>query len=150
MSATQGGSLVDRIRARREALLADLHLDMPVPSWGGDLVARFEPVDRDALIKLSERQDAKRHGDADFLIAACKAIYAKDDDGHLIPLTEGQVPSGFDEATAEALGLEFTSARHLVYAMCSTDVAVSSLAQRVIEWTADTSQEVDGAVVGER
>lgn len=143
-SSEGGGSLLERIKTRREERLKHRHLDLPVPGWGGDLVARFHPLDRDTLKKIAAKSDNEQHGDADLLIAACDGLHMKEEDGGLQPLN-----SAFDEETADKLGVPFSSARELVYYLCDTDLSVAVMSSKVLNWSADTSQEVDGQVLGE-
>ena len=147
------GSLLAQIKARRDERAADEFLDLPIPTWGGELVARYEVVDRDTLERMIARRNPSAQVDADFLVRACSGIYMLDGDtGELVPVPghyEGEV-ARYDAALGEALSLDAGSGRELVtYLFRDNVVAISSHALKVLRWMQDTSREVDDALLGE-
>jgi hypothetical protein len=74
-SATQLG----RIRARRQAIVKDLHLDLKVPRWDdeGDfppVYARYRPIPISRLQKLAARAEQDKHDDAVMLAEAALLV----------------------------------------------------------------------------
>ena len=147
------GSVIDRVRARRDERIADEHLDLPVPTWGGELVARFTVVDTDVLERITKRLQAGKAdpgADADFLVAACTGVFVREDDGPLEAVTHDGQPVAFDKRLAVVLGIDAERAREVVdYLVKGNRLALGSLAVRVLNWMQDTSVEVEGQIVGE-
>lgn len=152
-SLNGAGSLIDRVRARREERVADEHLDLPVPTWGGELVARFRVVDSVIFERIAKRlQSGKTDtgADADFLCAACAGVFVRDDDGPLEAVLCDGKPVAFDKGLADVLGVEVERAREVVYYLVKDNqLALSLFAVKVINWMQDTSAEVEGQIVGE-
>lgn len=86
------GSPLINLRAIRQAKLAKLHLDLPVPRWdeeGGPdpvvLVVRYRPVDSTAAINAVEKRQRSKADDwvvlsqIDQLVDSCVGVYAKRD-----------------------------------------------------------------------
>lgn len=156
-------SLLEGIARRRDERVQDLHLDLPVPTWDGDLVARFDIMGRKAVEKFAQ---AKRSldNDLDFIIKATRELYLHDtsrtapgtrmennedyvrieeeDTGHVV---------GWDSVLAEKLGhSELTSAKAVVlYCVKDNGLAVGGLAGKLITWMQNTDAEVADAISGE-
>jgi hypothetical protein len=146
------GSLLARIKARRETLVADETLDLPIPTWGGDLVARYRVLDRKEIETLTTRNGKPTAtADLDFLIRSCVGISMRDDEGELVALIDQTGPVRFDARLAGMLDIDAMTARDVVqYLFRANAVAVGAHAQKIAEWMQDTSQAVDGALTGER
>jgi hypothetical protein len=65
--------LMAKTAAARNERVKELHLDLPVPSWNGDLVMRFNVVDRDKIDELSAKSKRGSEDEIDLLEAALKA-----------------------------------------------------------------------------
>lgn len=146
-------STLGRLRAERDARLADQHLDLPVPSWNGRLVARYRLVSGDEMRRLTQRVGGgDRTVDARFLLLACEQVLMMlEDDGQLVGLQhdDGR-PMGFDVELGALLGQSFERAAALLfYLFGDNEIAVSAQAFKVASWMQDTSQGVEGALVGE-
>ncbi len=111
----QGASILDRLREKRRADGDAQTFDLPIAGWGGEIVARYRLLD--PLVELKEILDRARRsfpddpesqnfwGQVDAMIAACVGLYARDDDGRLVPLTigEGGEPARYTVELAEEL-----------------------------------------------
>lgn len=150
---TPAGSLLDRVRARRDERLADEHLDLPVPTWDGDLVARYRVVQGEVWERITKRLQSGKsdpNTDADFLVAACSSVLLRDEDGRLQPIEHEGREVGFDKGLASVLGLEVERAREVVaFLVGDNPVALGLLSAKVVGWMQDTSAEVEGQIVGE-
>lgn len=152
-------SLLGRLKAQREERLADEHLDLPIPSWEGNLVGRYRVLRRDEMNRIwggtrpGSRQPGQRNpnSDRDFIAAACQAILARDEEGNLITLLEDSgVPMTYGEALAGQLGIDAQGAREVIgYVFGDNELAISAHGLKIFEWMQDTSREVEGAIVGE-
>lgn len=150
----RAASLLGRIKARRDEQTANETLTLPVPTWDGELLARYRVLERKVLEKLNaaakRKQGAAVNGDADFLIRACVGLFVVDDDGEQVALEDESGPIRFDSRLAAKLDVPAETARDVVmYAFKGNDLAVGSHAAKVAQWMTDTSQEVDGEVLGE-
>lgn len=157
-AAPAPGSLLADIRARREERLADERLDLPIPTWGGELVARYQVPDPSALARQTQARraagsdvEAASSANADFLIDCVAQVLARTENGRLEAL---MTPQGtavrFDQPLADLLGVEVENAREVVaHLFASNPIAIGTQASTVLTWLQDTSQEVEGALVGE-
>ncbi len=148
-------NVLGRLRAQREELLRERHLDVPIPGYRGELWARFRPIDWVELRQIAQREAASDderaalHSQADTLVTACEEVYARTADGGRIALGGDGEPARFDEALAEALEIKADTARDVLLAVVANDFAVTSLWDRVTAWMSGASQEVDEQFVGE-
>lgn len=148
-------SRLAQIRAERDALAGAEYLDLPIPTWNGDLVARYQVIERRQAERL-QQQFAKAKGggdsDLDFIIRACVSIWMPDADGTLVRVeTDDGRPVRYDGQLAQLLGLDDPqmTARQIVgYLFRENQIAISAHANRVATWMQDTSVEVDGAIRG--
>lgn len=152
------GSLLDQIRQRRDERVADESLVLPIPTWDGELLARYRVVDRKVIQGLArgvQKRSRRRGGDADdggeadadFLIRACVEIIAHDNETEV----EETIAEGYNQELAEALGINPgpSPARGvLFYLFKDNGIAVGAHAQKVAEWMTDTSKEVAGDLMG--
>lgn len=97
-------SLKDRLAARREELRRDRVIDLPVPGYESDLVARYAPLDYHVLRRIgirSENEPDEIQGEinvaADVLVNACVGLFEK--------TADGLVPTGYRWSTSAAVEL---------------------------------------------
>lgn len=156
--ASGGGSLIEQINARRAERLQDETLRLAIPTWDGEVMAKYRVLEIEDVEKLQrtrqmekDKRKAKKV-DSDFISKACVGVFAVtgyDDDGE--PILE-RISRGFDKALAEALGktgLE-TSRQVIDHMFNGNDIAISAHALRIGNWMQDTSQNVgdDGPLGG--
>lgn len=154
---TEVTPLLARLRAMREVALADRTLDLPVPGYHGELVARFGPlpeVDWRRFVKqantdTSETVDAER----DLLIKACREILVRHDDGTLGPIgSPDEPPVRFDERLGPLLGYEATTAREALLGLVGApqaQAAVSTMAGALVTWLSGARDEATETALGE-
>lgn len=153
-------SILTRIKERRDARDDELTLD--IPSWGGDLRAKYKVLDRSEIDKMVKRIRARQTGnggstgtdaDADFLIKACVGVIAYDVDTD----TEEQISDGYTLALRDLLEPKYPrghpqegqdypcpTERHLVvYLLGLNNIAMASHAAKVARWMQDTSRPVE-------
>lgn len=85
------GGLQARARAAHEQI-KDRHLDLELPSYGGELVVRYRPPDFGVIQPKMERflmleGDERLYSSCDLLIACCEMVLIRID-GELTPLHE--------------------------------------------------------------
>jgi hypothetical protein len=143
-------SLLARIAAERKAKTEDEHLDLDVPSWSGQLVARYRVVkDEDELIKVAGAK-AGTEQLLDLLIKSCSELFLRDADGELERIEDDGYPVGYDDRLAVKLSVEFESARELVrHVFNGNMLALAAHAGRVALWMQDTTADVDEGLLGE-
>jgi hypothetical protein len=125
VEAPSGGSLLDKIREQRHDTAAESTIDLPIPGWDFELVARYHAID--PLVEgkdIQERVRRQFRGDQvaqefwtliDTMIAACDGLYGRETDGVLKPVsTDGDRPVRFGSELAAALDLPDASARDVV------------------------------------
>lgn len=151
-------SLLKEIADRRESREDFLTID--IPSWGGELQARYQVLERDDIDKMVRRirsrasqangqQPTGVDADADFLVKACIGIDAVDTETDY----REQVATGYttdfaqllqpkDKYTGELLPLP--TPRHVVSYLCGfNSIALGAHAARVARWMQDTSKSVE-------
>lgn len=149
--APESGSLLAAVRARRAERIADEHLTLPVPTWGGELCVRYRVVDREELERQSEGERSATDSDCDFLIAACERVLVRDAAGGLRDVAPPEpLPFRFDVRLAELLGYQAEGAREVVrFLFNSNGLAIGEQALTVLNWMRDTGARVEGAILGE-
>jgi hypothetical protein len=149
-------------KAHRDARIGKERLTLWVPGWDGRLAIRFKPVagdDDDRLERLGTQargRSDQEHFLADTLVAATDSFHVPDGNGKLVALEVNGRPATWAEL-ADILDVDITAdgARGVMLRLfLGEDGAVNGralarLASVVVAWTADTSMEVDGAIVGE-
>lgn len=156
-------SVLAGITKRRDERVQDLHLDLPIPTWDGDLIARFEILPRKVVEKFAT---AKRSLDNDlnFIIRATRELYLLDpskagpgtrmelnDDYVRIEDDDSGQPVRWDSVFAAKLEHpELGTAKDvLLYCVKDNGLAVGGLAGKLITWMQNTDAEVAEALVGE-
>lgn len=147
-------SQLERIKARRAERLADETVLLPIPTWQGDLVARYGVIESKELRKLMrriEKSEGALGDNADLLVKACRGIQLRDENDDLQEIVgpDGG-PVTFDATLAEKLGIDAGSQVEVVlHVIGRNPLAVGAHASTVIKWMQDTSKPVDGAIAGE-
>lgn len=176
---TDGGSLLDTLRAKREeiaqrAVEGNNFLDIDVPGYGGRLFVRYRYPDGGwQLIKAIMAQGEKSthplaelFTHAGILIACCEQVLGRDEDGaNENPDPDGEILT-FDERLAVLLRIEIPSTisvkgrpRFILRQLFSPeqaqtgdyagDIAVSAAAIRVAAWMETREGESQESFVGE-
>jgi hypothetical protein len=158
-------SALERIRQRRKAAAETTTTDMPIPGFGGELVARYRIIDplvegkeigqriAQQFPKQDQLSEATHYANVDMLIAACVGFYVKHPaTGQLAPFGDtspdhaGLAPTYEDEALAELMGFEASSARECVVGVFGGHrAAVNVHAQLLQAWMANPTG--DGSVL---
>lgn len=150
-------SILDVLRARRAETAAHETVDLAVPGYKGDLVARYHLIgDARDLDKIGQnvrkgfRTDIDRivNTSIDLLIEACNGLYGKSpDSGELVSLADTGDPVCYDARCAEMFGIDInpqSPARSILRGMFfGNENAIIEHAQLLQRWMADTSVEVD-------
>lgn len=151
-------SVLDRIKKRRDE--AEDFLTIDIPSWDGDLRAKYKVLDRDYVEKMIRRIRARANGaatsgieaEADFLIEACVEILGYDAEND----KEFHVANGYGADLSAALdpkwpqghpqagqSIQFSSDRELVvYMLKWNGIALATHAQTVARWMQDLKKPV--------
>jgi len=151
-----GASHLDWLRARHDAISADHTLDVEVPGYQGRLVVRYGRVPvsaiaraQDMMAKPGRDGEGMLFGNVDFLVAACREVLVRNDDGELEPIDPSGEPRRFDPELARLLGSETTTARATVRWLFANDPAVMVQAGEVMQWTVENREEADEELMGE-
>lgn len=149
----------------REERVRDLHLDMPLPTWDGDMVVRFDILGREVIEKFANATKRTPEMDLDFVLKATREIYIHDpehaaegevlrmpeNDDYILLQSETGLPVKFDQLLAEKLRQgQLTKARDiLLFCVKGNMIAIGGLATKLINWMQNTDAEVAGQLVGE-
>lgn len=152
--ASPDGSTLARIKARRDERLSDESLRLEIPTWDGDLIARYKVLRRNKWEEIIKRSRKDVGADLDFIAQACIGIIMRDpESGEHIELQEGGEPIRFDERLARMLDFtppDKSPVRAIVmYMFKGNDVSTAAHAATIARWMTNTSAEVADAVVGE-
>lgn len=160
--AADAESLLDGIRKRKSERENVLTID--IPSWDGDLKAKYQLLDRRDIEKMVKRIRARMReqggtnvgseADLDFLIKACVGVVAWDDEREEgeeeVPLTNGYTmelvsilkptyPKDHPQAGEE---VPINNQRELVaYMIGWNNIALATHGQAVARWMQDTSKQ---------
>lgn len=143
-------SQLERLKKRRrEARENREPLDLPIPGYGDELVARYRVLDYDELQKL-ERRGSKmaQAGDTeaglkvtmDTIAQACIGIFLRQDDGSLKPLNEcvtefGDEPVRYDARLAETVGVDAEGkVRVVIRRVFPTDLSIIGHLAQISNW----------------
>lgn len=158
--AAPGGSVLDAVRKRREALAGDHYHDLEVPGHHGCLVLRCGPIDAGKLAQMRER--LTRSGgamldyafNADVIIDSCREVLGRrrpedvlesiDPDGAVVRI---------DHRLAELYGVHVDKARDLLRIVYegapSPEVAIEQAQIGLYQWSSGTDQELEEDLLGE-
>lgn len=165
------GSLLARKREQRDERVQDIHLDLPVPSWNGELVIRLKVLERE---QIEAFQSSRRStgGDSSFVAMAATEIYMYDPDKNEPGLRmanpnpdiseperyvrledEHELPIVLDERFVESIGLDTniynTPEKVVRYIFADNSLAIGSFLVRAMRWMENTDLEVSSSLVGE-
>ena len=118
------GSALSLLRARAAQLARETTIDLPIPGYGGRLIARYKAVAISAAYAdITVRDQRNPINDpgvaADTLARALEGLYGVNEAGELEPL-QHDVPTRFDDELVDMLGLapEARNARSVLVALC--------------------------------
>jgi hypothetical protein len=159
-----GVSVLDRLKKRREEIGAKKYINLDIPGYSGELVARFKRMRWEALKDIAEQAEgsqAKRkelNGHADVIATACEQLIIRRSlpggDEELTPIHElypddfGTTPVRFDPRLAEWLELHIEgtpTARKVVFAVFNNDLAVTALHNELGAWMQSSQGEEEEA-----
>jgi hypothetical protein len=142
-------SQLDRLKERRRKAREDREpLELDIPGYGGELVAKYRVLDYDELEKLEEKGlkmaraqegEVKMKITIDTIAKACVGIFLREGD-NLRPLNEvdskfGDEPVCYDERLAGAVGVDHgRKVRTLIREMFPTDLSIFSHLDRISNW----------------
>lgn len=162
----EGPSILDNLKERRQQVLTEQVLDLPVPRWDNPtIVVKYKPVEhgyirraQDAVKKApkAKQYEVEVDGNCDILIRGCVGIVGVVD-GQEYSLRVGDhtgEPTVFDKDLAEALGIttntgKTVTAREVVRGLFFTEGDILSASQSVVEFSGYRETEADAAVTGE-
>lgn len=165
-AAPIGLSILGSLKERRQQVLEEQVLRLPVPRWEDpSIVVRYKPVahtfirtaqNRLEKANADKRSEVELEGNIDILIRGCDGVLAVLDgqEYSLRPGDENGDPTLFDKDLAENLGVEGTggkapSARQVVRALFITEGDILSAASKLITFSGYRETEADSAIVGE-
>lgn len=159
----QPNSVMESLRAKHRELVNSKTLDLPIPGYEGELVARYRLLSMKELERIGNRvqKQVKGQGDRvllaslDSIIVACDGLYYNRD-GKLVSLSESigkdEPPIKYDDRLIDFLGLTLDEgdsmgpARKTVLAVFGgNDIAVLDHSRAIGQWSADTSRDVSEA-----
>jgi hypothetical protein len=163
----QPNSVMESLRAKHRELRESKTLDLPIPGYDGDLVARYRLLTMKELENIGNRvqKQVKNQGDRvlraslDAIIVACEGMYYNRD-GRLVPLSESiskdEPMIKYDDRLIEFLALELREddpleptlgpARKTVLAVFGeNDIAILDHSRAIGQWSSDTSRDVTEA-----
>lgn len=155
-STEEGGNLLANLREKRKEISEARHLDLEIPGYDGELIARYVPVEWDEVKKIGEKLNKSKnprrelYAQADVLARCCDQILVRvkgklKSMGDVFPEL-GVERIAFDPNLAQALDFEINShspARSAVLQAFNNDMAVSAQHTEVMEWIQSSSREDD-------
>lgn len=163
-------NVIERLNQEREQRVQGLHLDLPIPTWNGGVIARFTVMGRSEMEKFAKKGRTSE-ADLDFIIAACDSIWVHDPDHELegermaedngSPYGEdyvrlehaGGVPIGFEQALGEQFQFneDICKRARLValHMFGNNTIAVGSQVVRLVQWMSNTDSKIAQDQLGE-
>ncbi len=168
-------SILDRLKQKRQKVTEQRYLDLPVPGYEGDLVARYKTVPFKVFEEAEKRQKKDKSAPKmllaaiDQIINTCEMILVKDP-GHADCVTDNDgviteyrpidpqaaatsFPVRWDTRLAPLINIPETehqnNPRLVVTRTFCNDAAVIHHATQIGLWLRDTTKEVDEAFLGE-
>jgi hypothetical protein len=169
-------SILDRLKARRESVKKSRTLDLEIPGYEGDLLARYKPVpfkvfeDDEKKRKKSKGKDpALLSAAIDQIISCCDMILVRDpgnpacvldNDGEVtdfrpidVDAAEAGSPVKWEQRLADLIDIPQEETRGIaklvVLRTFCNDAALIYHASRLGIWLRDTTKEVDDDLLGE-
>lgn len=161
-------NLFAKIAQDREERTKNLHLDLPIPTWDGDLVARFKVIPRPEMESFVNKK-RNVETDIDFLVRCLDSVWVKDADKTIVSGTRMEENPEYvqvvDDDTGEPIGLDFRFAEKIgmpgseeekervrnvvLYTFKNNGIAIGGFVGRLVQWLQNTDADVTGAIVGE-
>lgn len=162
--ATANGSgdpnMLEHLRARREAIMENTTVDMDIPGYDGELVARYRrSADlwdemKKAAKKFEKSKNPRKEllSQCDLLSMCCDGMFIRQG-GTLRPLNElakeqkldlgGDLdePIGYDKRLAAFFGVDASTAREVVLRVFANDMAVSGHHGELYRWIESSESE---------
>lgn len=161
-----GLSWVEGLRKERDEQVGADSIKLGIPTWGPsdepDLAAEFGVISRDELdgfmrearkrVRLGKEDGSE--SDAAFLAKACIAMWARNPEtGKLVKLERDGRPVKFDKSLADILHLDADQGKNhlllIMYLFRGNRIAVGAMSMKLARWMANTSAEVEDAILGE-
>lgn len=146
-----------RLRDRRENIAKERTIDLPIPGYDGELIARYQRVEYPVIRRIIEKMQKQKAatGDRadlyamiDTIVAACKEILYKSEDGKLTRLSPNG-PVRFDRTLAEGLGFQAETARQIVLEVFNNELAIGAHHSDLMEWLQGEAKATDEEFLGE-
>lgn len=160
---TGGLSILGSLKERRQQVLEEQVLRLPVPRWDNpEIVVKYKPVEHTLIRQTQTRVEgikdkakkfeAEVDGNADLLIRGCVAVVAVVDgkEYSLRPDDPHGEPTVFDMDLAVNLGLgDRATAREVVRALFISQGDIMSASQALVQFSGYRETEADSTVAGE-
>lgn len=142
-----------KLRAERDKIKDELHLDLRVPRYEVPLFVRYTPVQASTAKRLADRakksndSEAMVIGNAQLLAEHCVGVFEKDANGD--PIGDPEDWPKFDGTLAAYLGDENTKrAADVVRLLFLTDGDIIATAQRLSEWSGYAGDQITESYEG--
>jgi hypothetical protein len=157
-------SIMEQLRKTHAEMVEHETVDLDIPNYKGQLVARYRVLSNEELEKIAKRIrrtfKGQRDRQADMvlalaedgLIASCIGLYFRDEEGELQQLMADGFPIVYDHNLVEFLNLEADNARDTVLATFGgsiRDMSIVDHYMRIIRWMRDSGADVTGELMGE-
>jgi hypothetical protein len=152
------GSVMSRLRTLRENFQTEQTIDLDVPGYRGELVARYGPLPWEVIRQLAIRGErGKRDPNngpmvaADGLANAILGFFYRNDSGVLAPVTKNGDPvTAYDAGLMSVLGIEGTqTTRERVKSVFPDEYALVSHYAALMEWQESRDDGEDEALIAE-
>lgn len=152
------GSVIERLREMRASFSDDAHVDIEVPGYRGELVARYGPLPWEVVRNIAIRGErGKRNPDigpllaADGLANAIIGFYIREGD-ELKPLTWNGLPvDSYGESLRLVLGLtDAQTVRETVRSVFPDEFSLVSHYGTLMEWQAERDDADEGLIAAAR
>lgn len=150
--AAEPNSVISRLRELREGFVNDVTVDLEIPGYRGELVARYSPLPWEMIRNFAVRGDrGKRNPNiaptiaADALANAVVGFYFREDE-ELVPVTwQGDPIDKFGDALASVLGIEnVETVRETVRAVFPDEFSLVAHYAEFMEWQAERDDGDEG------
>jgi hypothetical protein len=162
VSEGRAQSVMERLKAKRNAIGSDTTVKLPIPGYDGELVGEFKRMRWEALSDIAEAAEKGRskrrqlNGHADVIATALQQLLIRKllpgGDTEDIPMHEmfpdefGETPVRFDPRLSSWMELEIDgtpTARKVVFGVFSNDLAVTAMHNELGEWMQSSKSEED-------
>jgi hypothetical protein len=156
-------SALDRIRQRRAELEAGVLLDIPIPGYNGELVARFAKLTPEELQETAQEAFRARSKSADAQLTVAANIVTKHvrevcgvhaNGRHAALDPDDPMPIRFDDRLAALMRLDLPpdwNPRLVLFAVLTRgqEAGVQGMASQLLAWSAGLSEEARETLEGE-